>query len=78
MGPLPGKVNRVEARAAKVPRQVAKIAEETAMISELVSARRRVAFSHIWANHSVVNPFSGKAMIVPELKAKSGKRMIGA
>ena len=48
------------------------------MIIELVKARRSVASATIWLNQSVLNPFSGKAMIVPELNAKSGSSRIGA
>ena len=52
--------------------------EATATVSELVSARRSVASAHICRNQSVVTPCSGKAMIVPELNANIGSRMIGA
>lgn len=48
------------------------------MISEFDSAWRSVSFSAIFANQSVVKPFSGKAMIVPSLNANSGSRKIGA
>ena len=78
IGPLPGNSNRVEARAANIPRQVAKTEDETAMISEFATARRRVAFSNASTNHCVVKPFSGKEITVPLLKAKIGKSRIGA
>lgn len=77
-GPLPRKSNRVEARAAKIPRQVASTDALTAMRSELSSACLSVGFSAIWTNQLVVKPCSGKAMTVALLNAKIGRSTIGA
>jgi hypothetical protein len=50
----------------------------TAMISELRVASWSAGVSSSRPNHSVVKPCSGKAMIVPSLKAKIGRSRIGA
>jgi hypothetical protein len=57
---------------------VAKIAVQTAMISEFCTAACKALFCVSSENHSVVKPDSGKAMIVASLNAKIGSRMIGA
>ena len=68
----------MEARAAKTPSVVARIAVETAMMSEFFSACPSAALAKSSSNHFVVKPFSGNAMMVPSLKAKIGRSAIGA
>ncbi len=77
-GPLPGKRYLLPAREAKMPNTVASTAVEQAMTSECSTAARNCSDSPSSANHLVVKPFSGKAMIEESLKANSGSRMIGA
>jgi hypothetical protein len=78
IAPLPRNSAIAPARAARMPSTVAKIAVKNAMKSEFCTALISAVFSDSAANHLVEKPSSGKAMIVPELKAKSGSRMIGA
>ena len=65
--------NRVEDRAANVARVVAMTAVQPATISECLTAIHNWSCSHIASNQRVEKPLSGKAMIVPSLKAKSGR-----
>ena len=73
-----GKANRVEARAASTPNRVEKTAVITAIIKLFLTATCNVSLVFSKANHSVVNPLSGKETMLLSLNAKIGSRMAGA